>query len=85
MHTALARLFPAAGAAAQTSPRDASPQAPQPQQAADVGGSGTLAAQAQRLYQRALQAQRDGNWSQYGEDIRQLGELLQRMNASPGK
>ena len=34
-------------------------------------------------YQRALQAQRDGNWALYGEEIRRLGEVLDQMNKQP--
>jgi uncharacterized membrane protein (UPF0182 family) len=36
-------------------------------------------AQAREHYQRALQAQRDGNWSLYGEEIRRVGEILERL------
>lgn len=78
LDASLARLFPRGGAAPQT-PR------PQPQQAAGPVGSDALALQAQRLYQRALQAQREGNWAQYGEDIKQLGELLQQMSAQQAR
>ena len=39
----------------------------------------TLAALAQEHYQRALQAQRDGNWALYGDEIKKLGEVLERM------
>jgi len=39
-----------------------------------------LAAQAREHYQRAMQAQRDGNWALYGEEIRLLGESLQGMS-----
>jgi uncharacterized membrane protein (UPF0182 family) len=38
-----------------------------------------LAAQAREHYQRALQAQRDGNWALYGEEIKRLGEVLEKM------
>jgi len=41
----------------------------------------TLAALAQEHYQRALQAQRDGNWALYGDEIKKLGEVLERMKA----
>jgi len=30
-------------------------------------------------YLRALQAQRDGDWARYGEEIERLGEVLERM------
>jgi uncharacterized membrane protein (UPF0182 family) len=38
-----------------------------------------LAAQARVHYERALQAQREGNWALYGEEIKRLGEVLARM------
>jgi uncharacterized membrane protein (UPF0182 family) len=38
-----------------------------------------LAAEARAHYDRAIQAQRSGDWAQYGEELRALGELLQRM------
>jgi uncharacterized membrane protein (UPF0182 family) len=38
-------------------------------------------AEARRRYQSALQAQRAGDWARYGEEIRQLGELLERIGA----
>jgi uncharacterized protein len=41
----------------------------------------TLAGLAHEHYQRALQAQRDGNWALYGEEIKKLGEVLERMRA----
>jgi uncharacterized membrane protein (UPF0182 family) len=38
-----------------------------------------LAAEARAAYDRALAAQRQGDWARYGEEIRRLGEILQRM------
>ena len=38
-----------------------------------------LAAEARRSYQQALDAQRAGDWTRYGEEIRRLGELLARL------
>jgi hypothetical protein len=45
------------------------------------GGAATdsLAQQARAHYGRALQAQRDGNWALYGEEIKKLGEVLEKM------
>ena len=40
---------------------------------------GALAQQAQETYQRALDAQRAGDWARYGEEIRRLGEILAKM------
>jgi uncharacterized protein len=38
-----------------------------------------LAVQARGYYDRALEAQRNGDWATYGEELRQLGEVLARM------
>jgi uncharacterized membrane protein (UPF0182 family) len=41
------------------------------------------AARARQHYERALRAQRDGNWALYGEEIGRLGEVLDEMRAAP--
>jgi len=38
-----------------------------------------MANEARQTYQRALDAQRAGDWAKYGEEIKRLGELLERM------
>ena len=79
---ALAKIFgggptngraPSPGASPQTDSRSLNQPAPPPpsQQA--------LATQAREHYQKAMQAQRDGNWALYGEEIRLLGESLQGL------
>jgi uncharacterized membrane protein (UPF0182 family) len=40
-----------------------------------------LAAEAQQHYDRAVRAQRDGDWATYGEEWRKLGEVLAKMKA----
>jgi uncharacterized protein len=40
-----------------------------------------LAAEARSHYDRALAAQREGNWALYGEEIRKLGDVLQQMRS----
>ncbi len=57
---------------------DASKPAPAAAAAAAID---ELAAQAQAHYRRAMQAQREGDWAQYGEEIKRLGEVLERINA----
>jgi uncharacterized membrane protein (UPF0182 family) len=48
--------------------------------AATAGGSlEALAAQARGHYDRATEAQRNGDWAKYGEEIRLLGDVLTRM------
>jgi uncharacterized membrane protein (UPF0182 family) len=39
----------------------------------------SLAEEAQGHYQRAIEAQRAGDWAKYGEEIRALGQTLDRM------
>jgi uncharacterized membrane protein (UPF0182 family) len=38
-----------------------------------------LAAQARGHYDRAIEAQRSGDWAKYGEELKRLGELLTQM------
>jgi uncharacterized membrane protein (UPF0182 family) len=42
----------------------------------------TLVAEARSRYEAALAAQRAGDWARYGEEIRRLGELLERLAGS---
>jgi uncharacterized protein len=78
LEEALERLFP----------HDGEPRSPTvPSLTAELGGSEEsrvgavdLAAQAREHYQRAMEAQRSGDWALYGEEIRKLGEVLDRMS-----
>jgi uncharacterized membrane protein (UPF0182 family) len=76
---ALERIFPGgrpqAQAAAVATPAPAG-EAPGEPSAPDVR---SLAEQARSHYQRALAAQREGNWALYGDEIRKLGEVLEKM------
>jgi len=38
-----------------------------------------VAAEARDTYQRAIEAQRAGDWAKYGEEIKRLGEILERL------
>ena len=77
---ALGRLFPrgsgAAPIAAPVEAPGAKPATPQTPLAADVAA---LTAQAREAYDRAMKAQREGNWALYGEEIKRLGELLAQL------
>jgi uncharacterized membrane protein (UPF0182 family) len=53
----------------------AGPSAGQPATSAQ-----SLAAQAKQHYDRALQAQREGDWARYGEEIKRLGAVLEQMS-----
>ena len=76
---ALDRLFPAEG---RPSPIPSTAV----EDTADVEGkvsrapSPALGALAREHYERAIQAQRDGNWGLYGEEIRRLGDVLNQLN-----
>jgi uncharacterized membrane protein (UPF0182 family) len=82
---ALARLFPTNGAPQRAT---RSQETPQEQQRNVESGSAVAtpraaASEAQQHYQRALEAQRAGDWARYGEEIRQLGDALKRLNPQP--
>jgi uncharacterized membrane protein (UPF0182 family) len=46
-----------------------------------------LASEARQRYEAALQAQRELDWARYGEEMRQLGQLLERLagGSEPGR
>jgi hypothetical protein len=48
-----------------------------------TGVSATLLRQLQDVYDRAIAAQRAGNWALYGEEMNRLGELIRRLTRSP--
>jgi uncharacterized membrane protein (UPF0182 family) len=85
LDAAIARIFrdPArAEAPAAAAPAGARPAVPAGAEAgAPVPGESVdaLAARAREHYQRALQAQREGDWARYGEEIRRLGDVLDQM------
>jgi len=66
------------GAAAAGAP-DATPAVGQSQVATGNDPLTALAAQARGHYDRAIEAQRNGDWAKYGEELRLLGETLGRM------
>jgi uncharacterized membrane protein (UPF0182 family) len=51
--------------------------------AATTGVDATLLRQVQDAYDRAIAAQRAGNWAQYGDEMNRLGELLRRLTRIP--
>jgi hypothetical protein len=76
LDAALARLFPDDGRG--------EPEPGPAQAAAASANPGALAVdlveQARRHYRDALAAQREGDWARYGEEIRQLGDVLSRIS-----
>ena len=80
---ALARLFGQGDATAKPTPAVAQASTPLPGATPPAGAETAewqrLAAEAKDLYQRAIDAQRAGDWAKYGEEIKRLGEVLERM------
>ena len=86
LEASLARLFggqaPPSSGGEETARGVAPPGGPQP-----AGGPATtapgddrnLATEARAHYERAIAAQRAGDWAKYGEELRLLGDVLARM------
>jgi uncharacterized protein len=58
--------------------------APKPAETPSSDGTAVspdLATEAREHYERAIEAQRQGDWARYGEEIKKLGEALERMGA----
>jgi hypothetical protein len=55
-------------------------QTPAPATQAPAPSTSPLSQQALDHYRRALDAQRQGNWSAYGEEIKRVGEILQELS-----
>jgi uncharacterized membrane protein (UPF0182 family) len=83
LEASLSRIFGSAPSAApapeQPTLASASPGAPaQPSQPSSEAQN--LLMQARQHYDRAMQAQRDGDWARYGEEIKRLGQILESMS-----
>ena len=69
---------PDAGAAASPATTSAAAPVERPGPAGDADRK-ALAAEALAHYERALAAQREGNWALYGEEIKKLGDVLKKL------
>jgi uncharacterized membrane protein (UPF0182 family) len=77
----LVQLFGGSSApVADRTPGERAPVAAAP--AAADSGLHALAAEARRRYEAALQAQRELDWTRYGDEMRRLGVLLERLGAA---
>jgi uncharacterized membrane protein (UPF0182 family) len=86
----LARLFSSPVGTTQTASTDtsaaadtatASPTGTVPS-TGQTAPNASLLREAQDHYQRAISAQRSGDWTVYGQEIQRLGDVLKRLNAS---
>jgi hypothetical protein len=75
LEKALDRLFPS-GQQRPASVAATTGDAPTP-------ADDALLIRALEHYRRAIKAQREGQWGLYGDEIRQLGEILERRNKNP--
>jgi hypothetical protein len=80
LEAALARIF------GETPAGDIKPPTPEakpgemPAQPLPAIPVANLAEQAKQHYDRAIQAQREGDWARYGEEIKRLGAVLEQMS-----
>ena len=58
------------------------PPAPTP---AGDGGVADLSRRASEFYERAVAAQRAGDWTRYGEELTRLGVVLRQLQAATGR
>jgi uncharacterized membrane protein (UPF0182 family) len=80
LEASLARLF------GETPSRDLKPptsepkpgETPTPSQ--PMAPAANLAEQAKQHYDRAMQAQREGDWARYGEEVKRLGAVIDQMS-----
>ncbi|MGE0354647.1 MAG: UPF0182 family protein [Gemmatimonadales bacterium] len=79
---ALTSLF--GGSSGTVQPR-ATPGQPAPTAIAADTGVQSLISEARRRYDAAVQAQRDGDWARYGEELKQLGSVLERLERRRGQ
>jgi len=82
LDASIARLFGGqvpAGAGGIDTARTAAPATPGAPPPAPAADTRDMTAEARAHYDRAIAAQRAGDWARYGEEIKLLGEVLERM------
>jgi len=90
LEQALERLFGGGGSISRASTSMGAVEpgraAPAPPSAAPAAGAVAQAlADARTHYDAAIAAQRAGDWGKYGEELKKLGEALQRASTNPAK
>jgi uncharacterized protein len=85
LDAALSRIFSgqvSTGAEQVSSAQPGAPPTPaRAQTAAQMGQFQALAQEANQHYLRALELQRKGDWAGYGEEVKRLGEVLNKLAA----
>jgi uncharacterized protein len=82
LDAAVSRIFGGGGVTGSPTAAPSSTPADEPTAASakPVRADTALVDRARQHYERAMQAQRDGNWALYGEEIKLLGETLRGMS-----
>ncbi len=80
LEAGLDRLF--GGGVEQPESTHAAAAESQPTPSPAGGRAAELARQATNLYQSAIEAQREGDWTRYGDQISRLGEVLRQLKAA---
>jgi hypothetical protein len=85
LDAALSRIFSGAVTTTEALPAPAGPAAPAPTKALGAAPADiqALIREANQHYQRALQLQRQGDWAGYGDEVKKLGEVLNRLASTP--
>lgn len=83
LDAALARLFGGSGRARDLAATAAPSATPAASATTSDSVSSALLRQALDHYERARAAQRADDWTTYGNEMRQLGEVLRRLGATP--
>jgi uncharacterized protein len=84
LEEALASLFGGEAESPATPAPQAAPAVPSQAASALPPEAQELIRQASEHYDRAIAAQRAGDWSTYGSEMRQVGDLLKRLRGSHG-
>jgi uncharacterized protein len=77
---ALAEMFGGATGRRAPTPEIAADSTPAAGTATGDSRLPTLLQEARQRYQNAIQAQRELDWARYGEEMRRLGEVLDRIS-----
>jgi uncharacterized protein len=81
LEASLARIFQ--GEISEAATPAAAPPAPEIAPGRGGNASASLSRQAREAYDRAVQAQREGDWARYGAELKRLGAILDEMSKSP--
>src|SRR5215475_4485752 len=82
LEASLARIFGEAPAGDLKSPVTDVKPGEAPAQTQPVAPAANLTGQLKQHYDRALQAQGEGDWARYGEEIKRLGAVIDQMQKS---